>query len=135
MILLDTCVIIDWALVTIDEAETYVASILSRAQLESGVEMAPDPAERARRRRRLADWDEAIAWEPFSEGASRSYGVLAAGAARSGASAKARATDMLLAAQAHCLGATLWTFNRADFAAVAHLVSVAEPPWREAAVP
>jgi predicted nucleic acid-binding protein len=130
VILLDTCVIIDWAMVQIADEETFVASILSRAPLEFGVPMAPDPAERARRRQRLADWDQTVDWEPFTEDASRSYGVLAAATARGGAAGKARASDMLLAAQAHALGATLWTFNRDDFAHVESLIPVATAPLR-----
>jgi predicted nucleic acid-binding protein len=132
VILLDTCVIIDWAKVRIDDQETYVASILSRAQLEFGVQLAPDTAERARRRQRLADWDQTMDWEPFTVDASRSYGVVAAATASGGAAGKARASDMLLAAQAHALGATLWTFNRSDFAHVESLIPVATPPLASA---
>ncbi|MDR0592269.1 MAG: PIN domain-containing protein [Bifidobacteriaceae bacterium] len=122
MILLDTSVLVDADLSSLDPAESYAASILSRAELEFGVAVAPEDA-RFGRRARLEFLDAAIDWLPFDEESSRSYGTLAR-AMHAGAPAQARRTDTFIAAQAHRHGVPLMTRNARDFQRVASLVAI-----------
>ncbi|MDR2373883.1 MAG: hypothetical protein LBD77_07260 [Bifidobacteriaceae bacterium] len=120
MILLDTTVLVDLAF---PESEQVSASILSRAELELGIRVAPDAATAARRTARLAVLDAMLEWLPFTEADSRAYGVIGA-AVHARAAAQARRTDTFLAAQAYARGAGLMTANVQDFKHVSHLVRV-----------
>lgn len=128
MILLDTNVLVDLHRYALDPAELYAASILSRAELEFGVLAAPDPHSSAARLRWLNDLDERFDWLEFDVAASRSYGIVAAGARATGA--RIRGKDALIAAQAHRYGAAVVTANLADFAPFDHLVRVLAPTPR-----
>lgn len=128
MILLDTNVLVDLHRYALDPAERYAASILSRAELEFGVLAARDPQVAADRLRWLNDLDERFDWLDFDVAASRSYGVVAAGARATGA--RIRGKDALIAAQAHRHGAAVMTANLADFAPFDHLVRVLAPRAR-----
>jgi predicted nucleic acid-binding protein len=125
VILLDTNVLIDLHRYAFDPAESYGASILSRAELEFGVLAAREPRAAAARLRRLNDLDERFDWLDFDVAASRSYGIVAAGARTTGA--KVRSKDALIAAQAHRHGAAVMTANLGDFAPFDHLVRVLAP--------
>ena len=127
MIVVDTNVLIDWHRYAHDPAEQYGASILSRAELEFGINAAPDPTTAAARRSHLNALDARIDWLPFDTAASRSYGVLAAAVRAAGAPAQTRRTDTYIAAQAHALGAALMTENTDDFAHLARLLQILRP--------
>jgi predicted nucleic acid-binding protein len=128
VILLDTNVLIDLDRCVLDPAETFGASILSRAELEFGVRAAQTPEATAERVRRLNWLDEHFDWLPFDVASSRSYGVIAAQAKASGA--RVRGKDALIAAQAHRFGAALVTSNIDDFRPFEHLVRILAPTLR-----
>lgn len=125
MIILDTNILIDLHRYAFDPAEEYAASILSRAELEFGVQVAVDADTTAQRIRRLNDLDARFAWLAFDRESSRSYGLVAAGATSAGA--KVRGKDALIASQAHRHGAALMTANHDDFRPFAHLVRIIPP--------
>jgi predicted nucleic acid-binding protein len=129
VILLDTNVLIDREKYRFDPAETYAASILSRAEFELGIQAARDAVTRASRVQRLAVLDAEFDWLGFDIESTRSYGVLAAGAIPPGG-AKVRNKDALIAAQAHRHGATLMTADLGDFACFSHLIPVVPPVRR-----
>lgn len=128
MILLDTNVLIDLDRYRLDNTETYGASILSRAELEFGIQMARTPHASAERTRRLNELDDVFDWLPFDLACTRSYGIVAAGARGSGA--RVRGKDALIAAQAHRYNAAVMTANLADFRAFDQLVPVLAPTRR-----
>lgn len=132
MILLDTNVIIDREHYSFDPAESYAASILTRAEFELGIQAAGDARIRASRVGRLRLLDAEFDWLEFDVECTRSYGVVAAGANPPGG-AKVRSKDALIAAQAHRYGATLMTSNTTDFARFGHLIPLTEPVPRMAA--
>lgn len=128
MILLDTNVLIDLDRCVFDADQAYGASLLSRAELEFGVRKARTPEEIARRVQVLNRLDERFDWLPFDLASSRSYGIVAAGAAVSGA--RVRGKDALIAAQAHRHGAAVMTANLDDFEPFGRLVRVLAPRYR-----
>jgi len=128
MILLDTNVLIDLDRQIFDASESYGASILSRAELELGVQAAPSAASAAVRTRRLAELDDRFSWIEFDLACTRSYGIIAAGARATGA--RVRSKDALIASQAHRHGAAVMTANPDDFAPFDHLVRVLAPSPR-----
>lgn len=130
MILLDTNVLIDLEHYRFDPGENYGASILSRAELELGVEAAPSRESKVVRARRLAELDDRFRWIEFDLACTRSYGIIAAGARATGA--RVRSKDALIVAQAHRHGAAVMTANLDDFAPFDHLVRVLAPVPREA---
>lgn len=130
MILLDTNVLIDLDRYRFDRGETYGASILSRAELEFGVQVAPSAESMAVRARRLAELDDRFHWIEFDLACTRSYGIIAAGARATGA--HVRSKDALVVAQAHRHGAAVMTANLDDFAPFDHLVRILAPTPREA---
>ena len=129
MILLDTNVLIDLDLYQFDPREEYGASILSRAELEFGIQAARNPHDAAERTRRINSLDERFAWVELDVESTRSYGIVAAGARATGA--KVRSKDALIAAQAHRHGAAVMTANIDDFKPFDHLVEVIAPVRRE----
>ena len=130
MILVDTCVLIDWANLDTNPDESYAASILTRAEFEFSIHNARTAQVRAARARRLIDLDKTFSWLPFTTAATVSYGILATAIHRAGAAAQARRTDTFIAAQAHALGVPLMTLNPTDFAHVADLVALTVPRRR-----
>ncbi|AEE46865.1 PIN domain-containing protein [Cellulomonas fimi] len=125
MILLDTNVLIDLHLYRFEPDETYGASILSRAELEFGVNAAPTDEAAAERLARLHDLDAVFDWLEFDKPSTRSYGIVAHRARATGA--RVRGKDALIAAQAHRHAAPVMTANVDDFAPFSHLVSVLRP--------
>jgi predicted nucleic acid-binding protein len=121
VILLDTSVLIDppveWP------GAILGSSMLCLAELEFGVQRAPNAAERARRARRLTVYRDQLQWIPFEEPDAASYGVLAAKVAPT-RPAHARSTDIMIAAQALTLGVPLLTRNVKDFELVSDLVEI-----------
>ncbi|MEU2201821.1 PIN domain-containing protein [Isoptericola sp. NPDC019482] len=130
MILLDTNVLIDLEHYRFDPDDAYGASILSRAELEFGVEAAPSRESMAVRARRLAELDDRFRWIEFDLACTRSYGIIAAGARATGA--RVRSKDALIVAQAHRHGAAVMTANLDDLAPFDHLVRVLAPTPRDA---
>lgn len=128
MILLDTNVLIDLDRHRFDTREAYGASILSRAELEFGVQVAPSAESMAVRARRLAELDDRFRWIEFDVACTRSYGIIAAGARATGA--RVRSKDALIVAQAHRHGAAVMTANLDDFHPFDHLVQVLPPAPR-----
>ena len=126
MILLDTSALIADSLASLDPAQEYAASILSRAELEFGVAVAQgDQADI--RRRRLSQLDSLFAWLPFTETTTRAYGILAR-TIHAEAPAQARRIDTYIAAHALESGAPLMTANPKDFHRIAHLITVLALP-------
>ena len=128
MIILDTNILIDYDRYLYEADEAYAASILSRAELEFGVQAAKSPEQIAKRTQRLNQLDARFDWLPMDKESTRSYGLVAAGAKVSGV--KVRGKDALIAAQAHRHGAAVMTLNTDDFKPFAHLVSVVAPTPR-----
>ena len=130
MILLDTNILIDLDLYVFDPHDDYGASILSRAELEFGIQAARNPHDAAERTRRINSLDQRFAWIELDIESTRSYGIVAARARATGA--KVRSKDALIAAQAHRHGAAVMTANIDDFKPFDHLVEVIAPVRREA---
>lgn len=101
-------------------------SIVSIAELQFGVLVAPDEQRRAHRLARLS----AILrnFEPLvvDAGVAASYGQLAAATHRVGRKSTARSLDLMIAATAHAHGARLVTSNVADVEHISHLVEIVQ---------
>jgi len=131
LILLDTCVLVDYHRFQIDPEEEYEASAISRAELEFGINMESDPVEKMKRAQRLATLDTRFRWIPFDVNCSRAYGYIASHA-KPNTGAKVRNKDALIAAQAYAIGASVMTDNLDDFARFSHLIPVVSPTWQGA---
>ena len=101
-------------------------SIVSIAELQFGVLVAPDEQRRAHRLARLS----AILrnFEPLvvDAGVAASYGQLAAATHRVGRKSTARSLDLMIAATAHAHGARLVTSNVANVEHISHLVEIVQ---------
>jgi predicted nucleic acid-binding protein len=128
LVLLDTNILVDFEDYLLDPANTYMVSILSRAELELGIRKASSPTLLAYRTQRLSDFDNHFEWLVFDEGASRAYGEIAAGASVSGA--KIRGKDALIAAQAYQNGAAVMTENIGDFKPFEKYIEILPPTRR-----
>ena len=119
---LDTSVLIADSLEPIDG--DIAISMVSIAELQFGVLVAPDDERRASRLARLS----AIlrAFEPLSVDASvaASYGQLAAATHRAGRKATARSLDLMIAATAHAHGAAFVTANATDVSHLSDLIEI-----------
>jgi predicted nucleic acid-binding protein len=129
VILLDTSVLIERDISSLDQKQNYAASIFSRAELEFGASVATGD-EACERRTRLAFLDQRLEWLAFDEGSTHAYGTVAA-AVHPHAPAQARRIDTYIAAQAYQHGVPLMTLNLADFRHLSALVDVILPPSRE----
>lgn len=123
MILLDTSVLI--APVESWPHDEIGASALALAELQFGVQAGATVEVRMQRMRRLAGLRRLFDWIPFDEAAADSYGVLAA-LVRKQRPVHARSKDILMAAQAHALGASFLTRNPRDFELVADHVHIVD---------
>ncbi|MEZ5240088.1 MAG: PIN domain-containing protein [Microthrixaceae bacterium] len=121
---LDTSVLISQAPEPV-EGEIAI-SVVSIAELQFGVLVAPDHERRAHRLARLS----AIlrSFEPLVVDApvAASYGELAAATHRAGRRAGARSLDLMIAATAHAHGARLVTANVDDVRHLADYVDIVE---------
>jgi predicted nucleic acid-binding protein len=99
-------------------------SIISIAELEFGVLVAPDQA-RAARLGRLSAIQRRFDPLPVDEAVADSYARLAARVVAVGRQPRARVTDLLIAATAHAHNATVYTRNPKDLAGLEDLVTVA----------
>lgn len=130
MILLDTSALIVLPRLQLPD-EPLALSAIVHAELSFGVEAATTDEHRRERRTRMA-WVEAnlgATWLPFDVAAARSYAKLAARVTLR-RPAHARSKDIMLAGQAHALGASLMTFNTKDFELVSDLVDIVAPTLR-----
>lgn len=98
-------------------------SIVSIAELEFGVLVAPDDDRRARRLARLSTILRNFEPLAVDTAVAVSYGELAAATHRAGRKASARSLDLMIAATAHAHGARLVTANSDD---VKHLEGLIE---------
>lgn len=98
-------------------------SIVSIAELQFGVLVAPDDDRRAHRLARLSAILRSFEPLPVDAAVAASYGELAAATHRAGRRATARSLDLMIAATAHAHGARLVTANIDD---VKHLDALIE---------
>ncbi len=98
-------------------------SIVSIAELQFGVLVAPDDERRAHRLARLSAILRNFEPLPVDAAVAASYGELAAATFSAGRKATARSLDLMIAATAHAHGARLVTSNVDD---VKHLDALIE---------
>ena len=98
-------------------------SIVSIAELQFGVLVAPDDERRAHRLARLSAILRNFEPLPVDAAVAASYGELAAATFSAGRKATARSLDLMIAAPAHAHGARLVTSNVDD---VRHLDALIE---------
>ncbi len=118
---LDTSILIAEAVVPIEG--DIAISIVSIAELQFGVLVAPDDERRAHRLARLSAILRSFEPLPVDAAVAASYGELAAATNRAGRKATARSLDLMIAATAHAHGARLVTSNVYD---VKHLDALIE---------
>lgn len=99
-------------------------SIVSIAELQFGVLVAPDEQRRAHRLARLSAILRSFEPLPVDAAVAASYGELAAATHRAGRKATARSLDLMIAATAHVHGARLVTANVNDVKHLSDLVAV-----------
>jgi hypothetical protein len=118
---LDTSILIAAAAVPVEG--DIAISIVSIAELQFGVLIAPDDDRRAHRLARLSAVLRSFEPLPVDAAVAASYGELAAATHRAGRKATARSLDLMIAATAHAHGARLVTANVDD---VKHLDGLVE---------
>jgi predicted nucleic acid-binding protein len=118
---LDTSILIAEAAVPVEG--DIAISIVSIAELQFGVLVAPDDERRAHRLARLSAILRSFEPLPVDAAVAASYGELAAATHRAGRKATARSLDLMIAATAHAHGARLVTSNVDD---VKHLDALIE---------
>ncbi|MSV74967.1 MAG: PIN domain-containing protein [Actinobacteria bacterium] len=101
-------------------------SVVSIAELQFGVLVAPDDERRAHRLARLSAILRNFEPLPVDSAVAASYGELAAATSRAGRKATARSLDLMIAATAHAHGARLVTSNVDDVKHLASLVEIVE---------
>ena len=118
---LDTIILIAEAAVRVEG--DIAISIVSIAELQFGVLIAPNDDRRAHRLARLSAILRGFEPLPVDAAVAASYGALAAATHRAGRKATARSLDLMIAATAHAYGARLVTANVDD---VKHLDGLVE---------
>ena len=118
---LDTSILIAEAAVPVEG--DIAISIVSIAELQFGVLIAPGDDRRAPRLARLSAILRSFEPLPVDAAVAASYGALAAATHRAGRKATARSLDLMIAATAHAHGARLVTANVDD---VKHLDGLVE---------
>lgn len=121
---LDTSVLIAYSLNPIDG--DIAISMISIAELQFGVLVAPDDERRATRLARLSSILRAFEPLPVDAKVAASYGQLAAATHRAGRKATARSLDLMIAATAHAHGARLITSNIDDVRHLDGLIEIVE---------
>lgn len=120
--ILDTSVLINgWR--PPGEGEAAI-SVISLAELHHGVLVAPTPAQRELRLARLAVVEHEFEPMPVTAEVVRAYGRCAAAVARHGRNPRSRAFDLLIAATALSVGASVYTHNVGDFRGLEDLVPI-----------
>lgn len=125
---LDTSVLIenDGAIALGDE-DSAAISVVSLSELHFGVLLTTDPAESARRLRRLATIENGLDALPVTDTIARIHGQMAATVAQAGRSPRRRSMDLLIAATAAGHGAALLTRNLDDFSGLGDFLAVLHP--------
>jgi predicted nucleic acid-binding protein len=100
--------------------------MISIAELQFGVLVAPDDERRATRLARLSSILRAFEPLPVDAKVAASYGQLAAATHRAGRKATARSLDLMIAATAHAHGARLITSNIDDVRHLDGLIEIVE---------
>ena len=121
---LDTSVLIADSLNPIEG--DIAISMISIAELQFGVLVAPDDERRATRLARLSSILRAFEPLPVDARVAASYGQLAAATHRAGRKATARSLDLMIAATAHAHGARLITSNIDDVRHLDGLIEIVE---------
>lgn len=98
-------------------------SVISIAELQFGVLVAPDQA-RAARLNRLSAIQRRFDPLPVDEAVADSYALLAARVTTIGRQPRARVMDLLIAATAHAHNATVYTRNPKDLTGLDDLITV-----------
>lgn len=99
-------------------------SVISLAELHHGVLVAPSPVQRELRLARLAVIEHEFEPMPVTAEVVRAYGRCAAAVARHGRNPRSRAFDLLIAATALSVGASVCTHNAGDFRGLEDLVPI-----------
>lgn len=99
-------------------------SVISIAELQFGVLVAPDDERRAARLARLSAVLSNFDPLPVDSAVATSYGLLAAATHRAGRKSSARSLDLMIAATAHAHGARLVTNNFDDVAHLEELLDI-----------
>lgn len=99
-------------------------SVVSIAELQFSVLVAPDDARRAQRLARLTAILGAFEPLPVDAAVAASYAELAAATHRAGRNSSARNLDLMIAATAHAHDARLVTANLADVGHLADLLQI-----------
>ena len=101
-------------------------SVISIAELQFGVLVAPDEDRRAHRLARLSAILRNFEPLPVDAAVASSYGELAAATHRAGRKSTARSLDLMIAATAHAHGARLVTANVADVKHLTAFIDIVE---------
>jgi len=101
-------------------------SIVSIAELQFGVLVAPSDERRAHRLARLSSILRSFEPLPVDGSVAASYGELAAATHRAGRKSTARSLDLMIAATAHAHGARLVTSNFVDVSHLSDLVEIVD---------
>ena len=110
------------------EEDEYAISVVSLAELHFGVLKATGTPALAPRLQRLSEVEHAFDPIPVDERVARAYAECAQAVLQVGRSPRPRVFDLVIAATAMIEGATLYTFNPADFSGLDELVDVVTPP-------
>jgi predicted nucleic acid-binding protein len=120
--ILDTSVLIGERPVPVDGE--LAISVVSVAELQFGVLVAPDDERRALRLARLSAVLRAFEPLDVDQAVAASYGELAAATHRAGRKSTARSLDLMIAATARAHGARLVTANASDVEHLGDLVEI-----------
>ncbi len=121
-LVLDTSVLIGEAPVGLEEQ--VAVSVVSFAELQYGLLVATDPAERGLRLARLSAIEETFDPLPVTGAVARSYAVLASTIHRTGRRPRSRAPDLLIAATAYAARAGIATRNPGDLDGLDELLRI-----------
>ena len=122
--ILDTSVLIGSTLERL-EGE-FTISVVSMAELQFGVLIAPSESQRAARLARLSAITRIFEPLPVDASVAASYAEIAAVTYRAKRKSSARSLDLMIAATAHAHGARLVTANVKDVKHLEHILEIVE---------
>jgi predicted nucleic acid-binding protein len=122
--ILDTSVLIGSTLERL-EGE-FTISVVSMAELQFGVLIAPSESQRAARLARLSAITRIFEPLPVDASVAASYAEIAAVTYRTKRKSSARSLDLMIAATAHAHGARLVTANVKDIKHLEHILEIVE---------
>lgn len=120
--ILDTSVLIATDVPPLD-GELAISSA-SLDEVPFGVLITADAADRAKRLRRLSEFQRSFNAIPIDDGVAASYGELAAAVAAVGRQPRSRVMDLLIAATAHAHSARSYTRNAANLSGLEHFIDI-----------